>query len=157
MAYAFEKFDKASMARSSGNNLRISLKKTVETAKALQGKKVDQAIKYLERVIEQKSVVPYTRFNTEMPHKKGVGIAAGGYPVKVAEDLLILIKNAQKNAANSELGENLYIVSISARKGVQRYHNGRYFGRKMKATNVEVIVGVKETKKAKKEAKEVKQ
>jgi large subunit ribosomal protein L22 len=145
--YSFQNFDKETMARSSGTNLKISLKKSVEVLKAIRGKKVSTVINYLNDVINQKAVVPYTRYNSEMPHKRGKGIYAGGYPVHVAKEVLVLVKNAQKNALEQEISGELYVISASARKGTQRYHFGRYSGRKMKSTNVEIIVGVRGNKK----------
>jgi len=142
--YAYEGFNSEKMARASGKNLSISLKKTVETLKEIRGKKVSVAIKFLEGVISLKSAVAYRRYGAEMAHRKGKGIAAGGFPVKVAEEILILLKSAMKNASESELGEDLYLISTSARKGTTRYHYGRYSGRKMKSTNVEIIVGLKD-------------
>ncbi len=142
--YAFEAFDKQTMARACGSNLSISLKKTVEVAKTIRGKKVKNVISYLESVVEQKAVVPYRKYRAEMGHKKGAGIDTGGYPVTVAKELLKMIKSAQKNASEQEISGELYLLSLSARKGGARYHYGRYSGRKMKSTNVEVIVGVKE-------------
>ncbi len=142
--YAFQNYNNETMARASGNNLSISLKKTVETLKEIRGKKVSVAINYLNGVIEQKTPVSYRRYGAEMAHRKGKGIAAGGFPVKVAKEVLRLLNSAVKNATEKELGEEeLYVVSASARKGTTRYHNGRNPG-KMKATNVEIIVGVKE-------------
>ncbi len=148
--YAYQGYNKETMARAFSSNLQISLKKSVETARNIKGKKVDSVIKYLEAVAEQNAVVPYRKFNTEMPHRRGKGIAAGGYPVNVAKEFLKLIKSAKKNAVEQEITGELYLKSISVRKGTQRYHNGRYFGRKMKSTNVEVIVGIKEKKTTKK-------
>ena len=141
--YAFENFNKETMARASGNNLTISLKKASETLREIKGKKVSAAISFLNQVIEQKTPVAYRRYGAEMAHRKGKGIAAGGFPVKVAKEVLKLINSASKNASEQELGDKLYIISASARKGNTRHHNGRNSGL-MKATNVEVIVGVKE-------------
>ena len=141
--YAFENFNKETMARASGNNLSISLKKATETLREIRGKKVSAAVSFLNQVIEQKTPVAYRRYGAEMAHRRGKGIAAGGYPVKVAKEILRLLNSAAKNASEQELGENLYVISASARKGSTRYHNGRNAG-KMKSTNVEVIVGVKE-------------
>lgn len=131
------------MARANGTNLPISLKKSVEVARAIRGKTLSHAVSYLEKVAEQKAVIPYVRFNQEMPHKKGKGISTGGYPVKVAEEFLRLVRNAEKNASDKELTGKLYVLSASARKGNNRYRMGRYIGRKMKSTNAEVIIGVK--------------
>lgn len=142
--YSFEGFNKETMARASSQNVAISLKKSVETAKALKGKKVSTAIDYLQKVIAQKAVVPYTRYNAEMGHKRGKGIMAGGFPVKVAEEFLRLVKGAEKNADNLEISGELVVINASVRKGTGRYHYGRYMGRKMKSTNVEVTVGIKQ-------------
>lgn len=141
--YAFQGFNSESMARAHEANLQISMKKSVELARALQGKKVSSAVIYLNQVIDQKAVVPYLRYIKEMPHRRGKGIMAGGYPVNVAKGFLKVLENAQKNAAELEISGELYVLSSSSRQGSSRYHTGRYAGRKMKSTNVEVIVGVR--------------
>ncbi len=132
--------DKSAVALSSGTSLTISLKKTVETAKAIKGKSVSYALHYLEEVTKEKKVVPYTRYKAEMGHKRGKGIDSGGFPVNVAKELLRLVKSAQSNAKEKELGDSLKIVSVSARKGPTRYIAGRYSGRKTKSTNVEIVL-----------------
>lgn len=141
--YAFQTFSSETMARAHETNLQISMKKSVELAKALQGKKVSSAVIYLQKVIEKEAVVPYVRYNTEMPHRRGKGIMSGGYPVNVAKAFLKILLNAQKNAADLEISGELYVLSASSRQGSARYHSGRYAGRKMKSTNVEIIVGVR--------------
>jgi len=141
--YAFENFNKETMERASASNLSISLKKSTETLREIRGKKVSTAISFLNQVVEQKTPVSYRRYGAEMAHRKGKGMAAGGFPVSVAKEVLKLVNSAVKNASEQELGEDLYIISASARKGITRYHNGRNSG-KMKSTTVEVIVGVKE-------------
>lgn len=145
--YSYQDYNKETMARASDTNVAISLKKSVEACKAIKGKKVGTVIKYLEAVMDQKAVVPYTRYKQETPHRRGKGIDTGGFPVAVAKELLRLVKSAEKNAKERELGDNLYVLNASVRQGASRYHYGRYSGRKMKSTNVEVIVGVKESKK----------
>lgn len=144
--YSFDKFDKESMGRSSGSNITISLKKSVETARFLRGKKVSTAIHLLEGIIDQKTAVPFVRYGTEMAHRRGKGIAAGGFPVKVAQEFLRLVKSAQKNAVEQEVSGDLYLLGVSARQGNKRHHTGRNPG-KMKSTNVEIVVGVKEVAK----------
>lgn len=153
--YSFQNFNKETMARAHSTNASISLKKSVEVTNAVRNKKLAVAIAYLERVALKETVVPFRRYTTEMPHQKGKGISAGGYPVHVAEELVRLFKAAQKNALEQEIAGELYVLATSVRKGAQRYHMGRYSGRKMKSTHVEVIVGLKE-KKVSPKAKEVK-
>ncbi len=141
--YSYQGYDNQTMARASSQNVAISLKKSVEVAKSIKGKKVNDAIDYLEKVSEKTVAVPYTRYVAEMAHRKGKGISTGGYPLKAVAEFLRLIKSAQKNASEKEMSEDLVIISASVRKGTNRYHYGRYSGRKMKSTNVEIIVGAK--------------
>ena len=143
--YSFENFNKESMAKASAQNLSISLKKSVELNNAIRGKKVKVAVAYLENVIEKKAVVPYRKYRAEVAHQRGKGIDTGGFPVNVAKETLRVLKSALKNAKEKELSEeSLYLVAISSRKGVNRFSLSRYMGRKMKSTNLEVVVGVRE-------------
>ena len=149
--YAYQNFDKKNQARACSVAAQISLKKSVEVAKAICGKSLKQVIVYLENVVGEKQVVPYRKYRAEMAHKKGTGVDTGGYPVMVAKEFLRVIKAAEKNAKEQELGENLVLVSVSARKAQTRYHYGRHSGRQMKSTTLEVIVGVKKSTGGKKE------
>lgn len=141
--YAFSAAEDKKVGKACSKSLPISLKKSVELATAIRGKKVSAAISYLEQVIEKKAVVPYRRFGTEMAHRRGAGIDTGGYPINVAKAFLKLLKSAEKNASEQEVEGALYILSVSARKGPSRYHMGRMAGRKMKATHVEIVVGAR--------------
>lgn len=147
--YSFQNFDSATMARASTSNAVISMKKSVEVAREIQGMKVHVAKAFLERVVEQEQVVRYRRYNTEMAHRRGKGVMSGGFPVNVAKAFLLVLHNAQKNAENLNLGEELRVVSASARQGNSRYKMSRLSGRKMKSTNVEIVVAQAEEKKAK--------
>ena len=144
--YAFNEYDNESMARACSNNVPISTKKSVETARFIRGKKVSRAIDMLERVVDKELPVPFRKYRAEVPHQKGKGVDTGGYPVNVAKEFLRLLKAAQSNASEKEISSELYIISVSARKGVARYHNGRNVGRQMKSTNVEIVVGEKNKK-----------
>lgn len=150
--YSYQQFDEKTMARASASNTRISMKKSVEVAKAIQGKKVHVAKRFLENVVAQEQVVEYKRYNTEMPHRKGKGVMSGGFPVNVAKQFLIVLHNATKNAENLNLGDELKIISCSARQGSSRYKMSRLSGRKMKSTNVEIILAQYEDKKSTKKS-----
>lgn len=143
--YAFNKeFDKDTMSRAHLTNQKVSFKKSVEVAKQMQGKKISYVKKYLQEVIELKKPINYKRFNQELAHRKGKGISSGGFPIKVCEVFLSIIKIAESGAKEKSLNEtDLYILSVSARKGEARHHYGRYHSRKMKSTNLEIILGVK--------------
>ena len=142
--YSFEDYDKENMSRSYGQNLKVSFKKSVETLKAVKRKKsIDKSIEFLENVILKTAPVPYTKFNKEMPHRRGKGIASGGFPKNVCEEILRILKNAKSSADSKNLElKKLKIISASARKGNTRMKPGRYHGRKMKATNIELVLGV---------------
>lgn len=143
MEFTYSNLDELNMAKASGSNLKISLKKGVELARELRRKKVDKAVEYLEKVIIQKQVVPFRKYRAEMAHKKGKGVDTGGYPVNVAVEFLKVLKSAISNAKDKSIDErNLKVISFSVRKGISRYSYGRYSGRKMKSTNCEAIVGV---------------
>lgn len=50
-------------AKTRGSYLRVHFKNTRETAKAISGKKLTYAIKYLNDVKEHKQAVPFRRFH----------------------------------------------------------------------------------------------
>ncbi len=142
--YSYDKFDEKTMAKASGTNLKISLKKSVEMSREIQGKKISEVILYLGEVMKQKRAVPYLRYFAETAHRKGKGISTGGYPTLVAKEFLKLLNSAKSNAEEKTLEiKNLRVISVSARKGQVRHTMGRYSGRKNKATNVEIIIGEK--------------
>src|SRR5437870_12330279 len=84
-----------SMARAYGRELPISWKKAVELARALRGKKVENAITYLENVIALKQAVPFRRYNRWVAHKRGLGPAR--YPVKAVQYFKRVIESAVSN------------------------------------------------------------
>ena len=106
-----------SMARAYGRELPISWKKAVELARALRGKKVENAITYLENVIALKQAVPFRRYNRWVAHKRGLGPAR--YPVKAAQYFKRVIESAVSNAEylGREDPDAMIIRSINAHKG----------------------------------------
>src|SRR5437879_1758105 len=67
------------MARAYGRELPLAWKKSVELARQLRGKTVDQAREYLEKVIALKQPVPMKKYKRWVAHKAGPGPAR--YPV----------------------------------------------------------------------------
>ena len=130
-----------SLAKVRHQNLKISFKKSCEVGKRIRGMEVKKALEYLDKVQNLKMAVPYRRFKQEIGHKKGAGVDTGGYPVKVCEVVVKLLKSAQKNANNIGLDENLlFIKEFITTKGDKRYTPGRYSGRVMKSTNLEIVL-----------------
>jgi large subunit ribosomal protein L17e len=60
--YAATAIDNGKSARARGSYLRVSFKNTRETAQAINGWKVDRALKFLENVKEHKEAVPMRRY-----------------------------------------------------------------------------------------------
>ena len=119
-------------------DLGISTKKSVEVCNLIRNKTIEQAKKSLQNVIDMKKAVPYKRYNTNTPHKPGM--MAGRYPVKTCEVILDMLKSIEHNAHNQGLTSKLVIAHISASKGSLQWHYGRKRRRKMKRTNLKIIV-----------------
>ncbi|MCL5788502.1 MAG: 50S ribosomal protein L22 [Candidatus Marsarchaeota archaeon] len=82
--------------------------------------KVEQAKKFLEEVIDQRTPVQYTRYRGKVAHRAslgGTGGAAGRYPVRVARSILRTLVNAENNASQKNLStDSLIIVHAAAQK-----------------------------------------
>lgn len=145
--------DQEKTAKALGRELPISFKESEEIAKVIKGMKLDEAIAYLEKVLEKKEYVPMSRHNKQLAHHRGVSerfpkwrIPVGRYPVKATWYILRVLRNARNNAENKGLSpEKLVIVHAAAHRGryLKRYMP-RAFGRatpKFRSyTNFEVIV-----------------
>lgn len=153
--FTTKEYKKEHMAKASGRGLPISFKQTVEVSSFIRGKKLLNAKEALRQVISMKKAVPFKRFNKGVGHRKDFG--AGRYPVKVAQNLLALLESAEANGQFKGLNtSNLYILHLSASKGGKTWHYGRKRGRKMKRTNVEVVLDEKAEKKKKDQKREPK-
>lgn len=99
-----------------GRELHISRKQARELSKAIKGKNVVAARKLLEEVSMLKRAVPFKRYNTGVPHKRGM--YAGRYPQKAAKEFLRVLKNAESNATYKGLDtEAMKISHIATKKG----------------------------------------
>jgi len=126
-------------AKASGINVGISLKQAIEICKFIKHKKVSDAKKILNDSINEKKAIPYTRFNKDTGHKKGIG--PGKYPNKASKEILSLLETAEANAQFKGLNTgNLVISHICSQKGPNTWRHGRQSRRKMKRAHVEVIV-----------------
>ncbi|KAG8528787.1 60S ribosomal protein L17 [Bacidia gigantensis] len=121
-------------ARARGAYLRVSFKNTRETAQAINGWKVDRALKYLENVIEKKEAVPMRRYagsTGRAAQGKQFGVSKARWPKKSAEFLLGLLKNAEANADTKGLDTgNLIVKHIQVNQAPkQRRRTYRAHGR----------------------------
>ena len=113
--YSFKDL-KENMAHAVARDAQVSFKAAIESSKFLKGKTTAQAKAYLEKVIDKKLAIPYTRFTDGVGHRKGKGIGSGRYPVKLAKVLLKLIKNVESNASIKGLNDSLKIVALIPNK-----------------------------------------
>jgi len=134
-------------ARAMGVNLPISRKNAIEICNFIRSRNTEKAKKILKNTIEMKQPIPFTRFNWNVGHRRGK-MASGRYPIKASEQILRLIDQVETNAQDKGLDtNNLVIRHINAHKGETAWHFGRKRRRRMKRTNLEIIVEEKESKK----------
>jgi large subunit ribosomal protein L22 len=148
--YSMVEIDPDRMAKASGRDLRISPKEAREICATIKNMRLDDAISYLERVVQKKECVPYRRFNSNVPHHSEIaarwGIPSGRYPVKASSEIIKILKNAKANAENKGLdSERLKIVHACAQAGLRmRNYIPRAFGRTTPfyhpLTHVEIVV-----------------
>ncbi|KIW04960.1 60S ribosomal protein L17 [Verruconis gallopava] len=132
--YANTAIDNGKSARARGSYLRVSFKNTRETAQAINGWKLDRALKYLENVKEHKEAVPMRRYagsTGRCAQGKAFGVSKARWPVKSAEFLIGLLKNAEANADTKGLDtSNLIIKHIQVNQAPkQRRRTYRAHGR----------------------------
>ena len=135
-----QQIQKKEQATTYGRNIHMSKKHGMAICKMIKGKKIDEAIQDLQRVIKMKKVVP---FNGEIPHRKGKGMMSGRYPIKASGLFITLLKGLKGNViVNGMELETTVISEASANWG---YRPLRSDNRKGKRTNVLIIA--KEIKK----------
>ncbi|KAI4146545.1 MAG: hypothetical protein LQ340_005890 [Diploschistes diacapsis] len=132
--YAAHTIDQGKSARSRGQYLRVSFKNTRETAQAINGWKLQRALTYLNNVIDHKEAVPMRRYaggTGRAAQGKQFGVSRARWPVKSAEHLLTLLKNAEANADTKGLDtSNLIIKHIQVNQAPkQRRRTYRAHGR----------------------------
>lgn len=121
-------------ARARGSYLRVSFKNTRETAQAINGWKLQRAVQFLENVKEHKEAVPMRRYagsTGRCAQAKAFGHTKGRWPVKSADFLLGLLKNAEANADGKGLDtSNLIVKHIQVNQAPkQRRRTYRAHGR----------------------------
>ena len=148
--YAYKPKDELNAAKAMGYEMDISFKHAVEICRALKGKKIEDAIAYLEDVIAMKKAVPFKNHKKKVGHRRGLQKwYAGRYPVKASKSILKVLNNLKANAEYKGLELNrLIITHAQAKKGrvIKRY-TPRAYGRatpKFKVlTTVEFVAEVR--------------
>jgi len=143
--YSFQGFDAKSMARIAGKDMPISSKNSIEIASFIRGKKVDTAIKHLQRVTEAKMAVPYKRFKRDIGHKPGK-VGPGRYPRIASEYIIKLLENLKSQATGKGMDvTKLTVIHSAAQRGRKLWHYGR-MRRQRKNTNFEIVAKEVEAK-----------
>merc|ERR1712165_64852 len=99
--YSTEPENPTKSCKARGSYLRVHFKNTRETAQAIKRMHIRKANRYLKDVIAKKQIIPFRRFSGGVGRKaqaKAFGCSQGRWPVKSAEFLLQLLKNAESNA-----------------------------------------------------------
>jgi len=112
-------------------SLPISTKYSVAICKFIKGKKIEDCINYLEKVIVTKKAIP---MKGEIPHRKGK-MMSGRFPKKASEHFIKLLKSLEANANANNLEESRISEAI-ANKAQRPY--GR-FGRTQKKRSHVII------------------
>merc|ERR1711962_1168910 len=111
--YAQEPENASKTAKARGSSLRVHFKNTRETAQAIKKMPLSRASRYLKNVIAQKEIIPFRRFMGGVgthAQAKVHGTSQGRWPVKSAEFLLHLLKNAESNAEYKGLDADHLVV-----------------------------------------------
>ncbi len=138
-SYTLRSYNQEHMARAIGIALPISLKQSVELCRFIKNKNVNEAKKLLQKTIDRKLAVPFRKFNRDLGHKKKTGPAR--YPKKASKAFMNIIENVEANAQFKGLNtSNLIITHVSSHKASKSLHFGRKSRRKMKRTNIEIVV-----------------
>jgi large subunit ribosomal protein L22 len=131
-------------SKAMGKELHISKKHAHEIASAITGMKVNTARGFLEDVTELKQAVPYKRYTSNVPHRKGM--CTGRYPQKAAKEFLRVLKNAESNATYKGLdSENLKITHVATKTGHTymgqfKRAQGRASPKRHETVSIEMIV-----------------
>jgi len=148
--YAYKPEDETKAAKAMGYEMPISFKHAVEICRAIRGKKIEEARKLLEEVVEMRRPLPFKRHKKKVAHKRGLEKwYAGRYPQKAAKYVLKVLRNLEANAEYKGLDVgNLIIVHAQAQKGrvIQRYMPrafGRATPRFQQLTTVELVAEVR--------------
>lgn len=117
-----------------GVSLPISKKHSMYISNAIKGKKIDDAIEYLQGVRKFKHAVP---FKGEIPHRKG-NMMSGRYPISASKHFINMLKALKGNAIVNGLELERTIIVESSPSWASR--PPRSGGRRAKRVNLNMKV-----------------
>jgi ribosomal protein L22 len=124
-------------------NSPISTKHSMAIGKFIKGKKIEDAIEYLEKVIVAKKAIP---MKGEIPHRKG-RMMSGRFPKNASKEFIIFLKSLRSNANTNNLEEPI-ITEVIANMGARPF--GRFGRTRKKRTNVTIKCRERKAKEKKK-------
>ena len=91
----------------------VSFKQSTEIATSIRGKKVEEAQKILQAVIDEKTPLAFTKYCRGLGHKPGMG--PGRFVPKACKAMLVVVNSAAANAENKGM-TNLFISTVTTSK-----------------------------------------
>ncbi|HLD02907.1 MAG TPA: 50S ribosomal protein L22 [Candidatus Nanoarchaeia archaeon] len=129
-----------------GRNLSISLKTSVEVARFIRGKSIDEARKLLQQVAKKKIAVPYLRYKLDIGHRPGK-MGPGRYPVKVSKEFITLLDSLEANAQVKGLNTSSLVIKRAIPNYAPiPYKGGRFRGRKTRRSHIQLVAEEMEKK-----------
>jgi len=115
--YSWKPQDVQFSAKARVEGVDASFKDLAEVCGNIRGRRVSDAISFLEKAAVGKTAVLFRRRNKRLGHRKELGGKKGRYPKKAAKVVLQVLKNALNNAAQKGLTEeNLFVEHACANK-----------------------------------------
>ncbi len=142
--YTYREEPGVSVGRARGVEIPMSPKKTYEVLNAIRGQSLERARRILEEAASLEHAIPFRRYNQETAHHRGSG--PGRFPVKVARQVLQVLKNAEENAEYDSLDTDRLFVKVAAssrgriRKASMPRAQGRATAWNEQTTNVEIVL-----------------
>lgn len=113
-----------------GSNIPISTKVGRDVCKFITKKRIGDAIRDLEDVVQLKKAVP---MKGEIPHRKGA-MSSGRFPKKASEHFIVLLRSLAGNASEMD---DPFITEAIANIGARPF--GRFGRIKRKRTHVKIV------------------
>ncbi len=141
--------NEAKIAKARHANAVASIKFSTEIAREIKGKRLDWALKWLNRVLAREDYIPLRVYHKKVPHRKGDSKSfgkAGRYADKTVKVFLKLLQSVKANADVKGLdADNLMIMHTFVSMGFRRVSHqakGKISGkmRQAKAAHIEVVV-----------------
>ncbi len=126
-----------------GNDLPISKKHCMAICDFIRGKRIEEALPLMEKVVAMRIAVP---MKGEIPHRKG-RMMSGRYPVKAAGHFIKMLKQLAANAENKEMDVDKGRIECKANRASRPYK--RFGSMKFKRTHVTLKLVIKDKKKLK--------